>query len=94
MQYKQEMQVYKWSRNPQILTITHPLTMTDSLDSKLISYALSIIEHIGFYQGIAHNTSKCKNNANKTILILKTTQMYVSISTWHNFTKKCSNLMQ
>ena len=56
---------------PQRSIIMHPITTTDSLDSKLASHTLSTIEHTSFPQGIAHYMNKCKSNANKTILISK-----------------------
>ena len=53
----------------------NPIITIDSLDSKLASHTLSTIKHTGFPQGITHYMSKCKSNANRTILILKTTKI-------------------
>ena len=47
----------------------HPITTADSLDSKLTSHTLSIIEHTDFAQRIARYMSKFKSNVNRAILI-------------------------
>ena len=53
----------------------HPTTTSDNLDSKLTIHTLPIIENTDFFQEIARYMSKCKNNANRAILISKTTKV-------------------
>ena len=55
----------------------HPITTINNLDSKLASHTLLIIEYTSYPQGIAYYMSKCKSNANRAILILKTTNCKV-----------------
>ena len=48
----------------------HSIKTTNSLDLKLTSHTLSIVEQTGYSQGIAHYMSNYKSNLKRAILIL------------------------